>query len=149
MIVGSEGELWKCWDDVGNAAEAIGHIRDYRDTNGRLHRWLSYDPFANDECRSCIALPACMGGCAHHAMVPNQYENRCGSFRHTHRETVERLADLHEADGACDHRRPELQLLARTGPAPAPAAASPAPVPTPVRLVSRAEREIRRVLVGS
>jgi hypothetical protein len=35
-----------------------------------------------------IALPVCMGGCAHHAMDLNQYENRCGTFRHTYREKI-------------------------------------------------------------
>jgi len=96
LVVGSHGELYKCWDSVGNGLEVIGDIRDYRHPNGRLQKWLKYDPFANDECRGCIALPVCMGGCAHHAMEPLQYENRCGTFRNTYREQVLRFVEAAE-----------------------------------------------------
>jgi uncharacterized protein len=88
LVVGSEGELYKCWDSVGNALEVIGTIFDYKNSNGRLRKWLKYDPFSDAECRDCIALPVCMGGCAHHAMDLIQHENRCSTFRHTYREQV-------------------------------------------------------------
>ena len=73
LIIGSKGELYKCWNNVGDSREVIGHIRDYKATNSRLAKWLAYDPFNNDECRSCIALPVCMGGCASHAFDKLQY----------------------------------------------------------------------------
>ena len=91
LIVGSDGELYKCWESVGNPADVIGNIRDYADTNGRLRRWLGYDPFANEECRSCHALPVCMGGCAHHGMDLAQYDNRCDTFRDNYSERVSLL----------------------------------------------------------
>ena len=94
LVVGSDGELYKCWDSVGTAFEVIGHIDDYQNTNGRMRRWLAYDPFKNDECASCIAFPVCMGGCAHHAMDLNLYEDRCGTFRFNY---AERVADYVEA----------------------------------------------------
>lgn len=89
LIVGSDGELYKCWDSVGDPLQVIGHIDDYENLNGRLRRWLKYDPFTNDECMSCMALPVCMGGCAHHAMDINLYEDRCGTFRFNYQERVE------------------------------------------------------------
>ena len=88
LVVGSEGELYKCWDSVGNTFEVIGTIFDYANLNGRLRKWLVYDPFSDNECRSCIALPVCMGGCAHHGMDVIQHENRCSTFRHTFAEQV-------------------------------------------------------------
>ena len=99
MVVGSEGELYKCWDSVGNRREVIGHITDYKNTNGRLQKWLKYDPFADEDCRSCIALPVCMGGCAHHGMDLLQHENRCGTFRHTYREQVIDFVEAAERTG--------------------------------------------------
>ena len=99
LVVGSNGELYKCWNNVGNKAEVVGDIRNYQDTNGRLHKWLNYNPFANEECRSCIALPVCMGGCAAHAMQPKQYANRCGTFRHTYEEQVLRFVEFAETQG--------------------------------------------------
>jgi len=99
-VVGSKGELYKCWNSVGNRLEVIGDIREYENPNGRLHKWLKYTPFANAECRDCIALPVCMGGCAHHAMNPIQYENRCGTFRHMHHERVLEFVRTAKAQGS-------------------------------------------------
>lgn len=96
LVIDSSGELYKCWDDVGNPRSSVGDIRDYRDTNGRLARWLRYDPFADEECRGCIALPVCMGGCAHHGMDISLYDNRCGTFRHSYKEQVLAYAEASE-----------------------------------------------------
>ena len=119
LVVGSAGELYKCWDSVGSAFDVVGHIDDYGNLNGRLRRWLAHDPFSNDECRSCMALPVCMGGCAHHAMDLDLYENRCGTFRFNY---AERVAEFIE------HQR-------STAPVDTPAVGTtgPVPVPSPVR----------------
>lgn len=99
LVVGSKGELYKCWESVGDSREVIGHIDDCENLNSRLYKWLQYDPFANDECRTCIALPVCMGGCAQHAMDKLQYENRCGTFRHTFRDKVLDFVERAETEG--------------------------------------------------
>jgi uncharacterized protein len=110
LVVGSKGEVYKCWESVGNPQEVIGHIRDYENPNGRLEKWLKYDPLANSECRSCIALPVCMGGCARHAMDVLQYDNRCGTFRHNYRDKV--LAFVEAADHASSNNFLPLTQLA-------------------------------------
>jgi uncharacterized protein len=92
LVVGSKGELYKCWESVGNSSEVIGNVRQYTELNGRLERWLKYDPFRNQECRTCIALPVCMGGCAHHGMNALLYENRCHTFKHTYEEQIVKYA---------------------------------------------------------
>jgi uncharacterized protein len=99
LVIGSKGELYKCWNSVGNSREEIGHIRDYKATNSRVAKWLAYDPLNNDECRNCIALPVCMGGCASHAFDKLQYENRCGTFRHSYRDQIEMYVDFAESRG--------------------------------------------------
>ncbi|MBW4696721.1 MAG: SPASM domain-containing protein [Aphanocapsa lilacina HA4352-LM1] len=88
LVVGSKGELYKCWNSIGNPLEVVGHISNYQDCNGRLQKWLKYDPFSDEECRNCVALPVCMGGCARHAMDPVQHDNRCDTFRHNYRERI-------------------------------------------------------------
>jgi len=103
LIVGSRGELYKCVFSVGNPGETTGSIFDVHDPNGRLRKWLSYDPFADAECRGCIALPVCMGGCAHHAMDAKLYSNRCDSFRWTYREQVQAYAARRAAVTPLDH----------------------------------------------
>jgi len=100
FVVGSKGELYKCWESVGNPHDVVGHIDDCENAATRINKWMAYDPFANAECRSCIALPVCMGGCAHHALDRLQYENRCGTFRHSYREQVTDFVERAEDQGA-------------------------------------------------
>jgi uncharacterized protein len=111
LVVGSKGELYKCWDSVGNMREVIGHVSAYRKANSRLAKWLSYSPFEDEECRGCVALPVCMGGCAHHAMDPIQYENRCGTFRHTYRQQIQAFVDAEEEAGATGPSAPAARKL--------------------------------------
>jgi uncharacterized protein len=99
LVVGSEGELYKCWDSVGNPGEVIGSIFDYTQPNNRVRKWLVYDPFTDQECRSCIALPVCMGGCAHHGMDLLLHDNRCSTFRHTYAEQVDTYVELARQQG--------------------------------------------------
>ncbi len=99
LVVGSDGELYKCWDSVGNPNEVIGHVSDYQNTNGRLQRWLRYNPFTNEECCNCVALPVCMGGCAHHGMDVIQHENRCDTFRYNHHDRVLAFVEAAAAAG--------------------------------------------------
>ncbi|SNY69605.1 radical SAM/SPASM domain-containing protein [Paractinoplanes atraurantiacus] len=91
LIVGSRGELYKCTETVGDPREVIGNLRDWPKENDRLSKWLTYDPFTDPDCRSCIALPVCMGGCAYHSMNPSLADSRCSTFRFRHREQVNRL----------------------------------------------------------
>ena len=94
LVIGSKGELYKCWESVGNPFEVFGNILDYdKKEEGRLEKWLKYNPFTNPECRECIALPVCMGGCAHHAMTSNLYEDRCETFRYTYRDQIMAFID--------------------------------------------------------
>ncbi len=92
LVVGSHGELYKCYESVGNPREVIGSIRDSTKRNSRLSKWLNYDPFSDDECRSCVALPVCMGGCAHHALDQRLYADRCDEFRDAYRLQIKEYA---------------------------------------------------------
>lgn len=88
LVVGSRGELYKCTETVGDPAEVVGNLLSWPRAGDRRLRWLTYDPFADDECRTCPALPVCMGGCAYHAMDGGLRDSRCSTFRFTHREQI-------------------------------------------------------------
>lgn len=111
-MVGSEGELYKCWNSAGNGREVIGHIRDVAAAacGSGVRKWLAYDPFRDEECRGCVALPVCMGGCAHHAFDLLQHHNRCGTFRHAHRARLEAFVDAARRD-----RLDDAALVPATG----------------------------------
>jgi uncharacterized protein len=102
LVVGARGELYKCYDNVGDPREVIGHLRSWQDPNDRVLKWLRYDPFADEGCRSCIALPTCMGGCAHNEMTfPG--DSKCSTFRLTHRRQVEEYAAAAEVGSVGAH----------------------------------------------
>ena len=93
LIVGSRGELYECTETVGDPSEVVGNLLDGSARGDRLMKWLAYDPFEDDECRSCPALPVCMGGCAYHAMTPGTRDSRCSTFRFRHQEQVRRMIE--------------------------------------------------------
>jgi len=110
LVVGANGELYKCWDSVGNHQEVVGHLRSWHDPDDRVLKWLHYDPFADEGCRSCIALPTCMGGCAHHAFTDGGGESKCSTFRLTHRRQVEEYVEAAEAGAVTAGLRHTLPL---------------------------------------
>jgi uncharacterized protein len=111
LVVGANGELYKCWDSVGNHREVVGHLSSWRDPNDRVLKWLRYDPFADEGCRGCVALPTCMGGCAHHAMNDRVGDSKCSTFRTTYREQVADFARAADAAGATGLRHALLPLV--------------------------------------
>lgn len=105
-VIGSSGELYKCWKSVGNPNEIVGNISDYANPNSRVHRWLAYDPFEDQECRSCSALPVCMGGCAHHTFDKRLFDDRCTTFRYENKERVLQFIQQVERTACTNNNRP-------------------------------------------
>lgn len=65
-LVSPDGYLYKCWTDLGNPNEAIGHLsgKDFN-TDNLAKYMVGGDPFHDKECRECRFLPVCGGGCPH------------------------------------------------------------------------------------
>lgn len=102
IVVGADGEMWKCWDDIGAPDQVIGTVFDYTVTNELLDPWLSYHPADEAQCSTCIAMPVCQGGCAHHHFNSDDPEARCGAFRHNHvgriTQVLERMIGIGPGD---------------------------------------------------
>lgn len=69
-VIDSSVNLLKCYHDFGAADKhGIGRIMEDGSelvTNPyNLLKWLGWDPFEINECRTCKVLPVCMGGCIH------------------------------------------------------------------------------------
>ena len=61
-----DGNLYKCWETVAVPEEAVGNILKVEpdvDYNLNLIKWMTYDPFENEECKECKIFPICFGGC--------------------------------------------------------------------------------------
>ena len=72
FIVGPEGELYKCWNDVSNPDKVIGSIMDNELHNyDLLMKYMQECRPIREECRNCMVFPICDGGCGY-----NQYRNK-------------------------------------------------------------------------
>ena len=61
-----EGEVYKCWEHAGETEHCIGEL----DQNGNLsevrfafYDWMTHNPMDCQECKECVYLPTCGGGC--------------------------------------------------------------------------------------
>ena len=75
-IIGSRGEIYKCWNDVGDPKRIVGNIAEENLSNPRLlFRYVvSTKWYHNEECKKCFYLPVCSGQCAWY-VLRNKYEN--------------------------------------------------------------------------
>ena len=66
FIIGPEGELYKCWEDVSKPNRVVGSIMDgKRGDYGLMMRYMHDCDVFDDKCRKCRVFPICWGGCAY------------------------------------------------------------------------------------
>jgi uncharacterized protein len=64
LLIDPDGDLYRCFNHVGDKAHAVGHIGtelDFR--HPEFNRLFRFDPFDQPDCRECSILPLCMGSC--------------------------------------------------------------------------------------
>lgn len=64
-VVGPKGELYKCWNDIGNETQIVGYVDSDEITNYELlTRYLAGQTMMDSqECKDCKLFPICDGGC--------------------------------------------------------------------------------------
>ena len=65
FVIGPEGELYKCWDDVGIKERVVGTVDRFDNWNmGLIAEGMTGCSFLDDpECKECFYFPVCGGGC--------------------------------------------------------------------------------------
>lgn len=68
FLMDVDGDMYKCWCDVGNKHEVFANIEEYdniqnEEQNENFLKWINKTPFEDVECKKCKLLPICMGGC--------------------------------------------------------------------------------------
>ncbi|MFW5781814.1 MAG: SPASM domain-containing protein, partial [Candidatus Muiribacteriaceae bacterium] len=74
-VLGPEGELYKCWRDIGRKEMIVGSIDGSIPTNNTLlaKYLVDINPYTSDKCGDCFFLPLCNGGCPN-LRYRNKYE---------------------------------------------------------------------------
>lgn len=76
IVIGPEGEVYKCWNDVGDKKKVVGNIDGKITNETLLLRYLvGADPFEDYRCQECILLPVCGGGCPL-SRIQNKFEGK-------------------------------------------------------------------------
>jgi uncharacterized protein len=77
LVIGPQGEIYKCWNDVGNADKIVGNLVNKQPVNDKLllRYYTAGDPFDNNDCKECFHLPICGGGCPY-LRIKREYENK-------------------------------------------------------------------------
>ena len=66
FTIAPNGDIYKCWDFVNEEQHRVARIGDKGqviDTTYAYFDWMTRNPTNIDECKKCIYLPACGGGC--------------------------------------------------------------------------------------
>ena len=62
MVVGPDGTLYKCWNDIGISEYAVDNIfNDKYRYSKRYYDFMLYDATEDENCSNCRVLPLCMG----------------------------------------------------------------------------------------
>ncbi len=84
-VIDPDGDLYKCWLDVGNKSLKCGSIDKPFLVTAEYARWvLSELP---QKCKECEYLPICCGGCAAHR-VRNGGEPHCSHTLYSYKEKL-------------------------------------------------------------
>lgn len=70
LVIGPEGEIYDCWNDVGDTEKITGYLGG-KITNMKLHLQYLADAsqFDDPQCMECKLLPICNGGCQRHRIL--------------------------------------------------------------------------------
>lgn len=87
FVLDPDGDMYKCWSEIGNKPASIGNIARFRqrEKNERMReiRWLTWEPFEYAGCLACKVLPICMGGCSYRAMFVNKTGPTCVEWKYS------------------------------------------------------------------
>lgn len=104
-VIQPNGELCRCWTQVGQSEESYGNINNLPDTfrPENYYKWVLFDPYADSKCHDCPIFPSCLLGCPAKTVPPStEYtkpsfdkDNRCTVFKYNYSELLTYVYRLH------------------------------------------------------
>lgn len=88
LVIGADGETYKCWEDMGKKDLSTGNINgEISFYNKNNIRYLSNNPINHKSCRECKVLPLCMGGC----LKKIKGEDACDVIKYTLESVIKEI----------------------------------------------------------
>lgn len=97
IVIGTQGEIYKCLDTVGDGKWISGHINEKHAANRPdwYEQWLRWSPSQSPSCRQCVLQPLCNGGCPHNAIFTDKKHGtvtQCPDWKANYRRQIIELA---------------------------------------------------------
>jgi uncharacterized protein len=94
IVIGVNGEIYKCLDTIGDKQWITGHLSDDNEcTNADWYQdWLSWEPSTNATCKECKLQPLCNGGCPHNALFSSKKhgaDNQCPDWKFNYKKNIQ------------------------------------------------------------
>lgn len=97
-LIDANGDLYKCWDDVGDLSETVGNIQNINSvqlySNPNLIKWLNYSIKEDEECMKCPYLPLCMGGCPNYRI--KTHKKNCNPIKNNAKQLVHLIYNIEQ-----------------------------------------------------
>lgn len=87
LVFAPDGGVSRCWNSVGTSNEELGNVHD-TDIIDKISSdvsksvWADYLPTKYESCRTCKALPLCMGGCSHGRVMLSHGDPPCTPIKY-------------------------------------------------------------------
>ncbi len=97
-VIGSKGEIYKCWEDVGKKEMVIGSVHEEQFlTNPKLVTRYSIgtEPFNDSICMKCPVMPICGGGCVNKRLRSQQFGEECLEYCSPLRESLQSYLEVY------------------------------------------------------
>lgn len=83
FVVDNRGELYRCWNHVGNPKYSSGNVNDLSNEFGKNYlSWIQWNPIRHPKCRECTCLPVCIGGCPDAMRNSDDGQPVCGTVKY-------------------------------------------------------------------
>ncbi|MBR4643234.1 MAG: SPASM domain-containing protein [Selenomonadaceae bacterium] len=90
FVLDNRGELYRCWNHVGNLKYSSGNVNDFGEEFGKNYlSWIQWNPIKHPKCRECNCLPICMGGCPDAMRTSNDKQPVCGRVKYNLEKVLE------------------------------------------------------------
>ena len=84
FVVDNHGEIYRCWNHVGNSKYSCGNVKNFNFDNLEKNYLSSiqWNPIRHKKCCECEYLPICMGGCPDIMKNSDDGQPVCGTVKY-------------------------------------------------------------------